>query len=103
LYGTVAQASDVADPSARPVPIVGLRVIAPQTLLQTGGTVALTVQGAFADGSNRDLTQDSGTIYQTLPEGIVSVVAGQVQALKPGQVLVVVTHEQIEEISASDK
>ncbi len=103
LTAVAGRASEVMNPASRPTPIVSLRVTAPVSALLVGESLQLAVQGTFADQSSRDLTQQPGTRYTAHPDGRVAISPqGLVTAVAPGTVLVVVSHEQIEEIAAAD-
>ncbi len=98
----VAMASDPFDPSARPVPIIDVEVQAADDRILIGEEAQLTVVGTFADGSVSELTSHPDTRYRAHPEGRVSIdSSGIATAVSPGDVVVVATHAQVLEISAS--
>src|SRR5215471_6197666 len=76
-------------------PIVSLSVTAGKTQILVGETLQLSVQGSFTDGSQKDLTSDSGISYSALTDQIVSVNAtGLVAGLSRGPVTIVATYNQ---------
>lgn len=74
-----------------------IRIGAPSTTLQIGSGTDLTVTGIYADNDRVDLTRSTRTTYTSDPTGIVSVSKeGQVVALTPGFVRLLVHHDALE-------
>ena len=83
---SLAHSTSLDDPPANP--IVSLSVSAPQTQILTGGSVQLSVQGTFTDGTRSDVTADSHTSYDPSASAAVVIsptglIQGAVQRYGP--------------------
>ena len=64
-----------------------------QLEMAVGGTSVILIQGVYADGSKAELSRSGQTLYETSPEGVISVRAdGVVKALAPGSANIAIRH-----------